>query len=215
MSRKPCHMCEPTRCRCDERFAPVPEIRSVPEAPAQGESYTYASKQATMCAECGEHKHTPLRIDAMGGYVCLTCIDRKLGSMLGEFGYPEAPAQGGDLDALLNRFAQACAFGDDQPKRIEAAKAIKDLFTRSVLEAQAIPAPWREAVKVAREREAFESWMFDTERRQPTTWDAECAKMGSTVPAHKVGHYYLREDQIRWEAWCAALAQLDALEGGE
>lgn len=38
MSRKPCHMCEPTRCRCDERFAPVPEIRSVPEAPAQGDA---------------------------------------------------------------------------------------------------------------------------------------------------------------------------------
>ena len=28
----------------------------------------------------------------MGGYVCLTCIDKKLGSLLGEFGYPQ-PAQ--------------------------------------------------------------------------------------------------------------------------
>lgn len=55
--------------------------------PAQ--QYTYASTQATMCACCGKHKHTPLRIDAMGGYVCLTCIDQKLGSLLGEFGYPE------------------------------------------------------------------------------------------------------------------------------
>ena len=55
----------------------------------QAEPYTYASKQATKCAQCGEHKHTPLRIDAMGGYVCLTCIDKKLGSLLGEFGYPE------------------------------------------------------------------------------------------------------------------------------
>ena len=52
-------------------------------------SYTYASTQATTCACCGKHKHTPLRIDAMGGYVCLTCIDQKLGSLLGEFGYPE------------------------------------------------------------------------------------------------------------------------------
>ena len=57
--------------------------------------HTYASTQATKCAGCGEHKHTPLRIDAMGGYVCLTCIDQKLGSLLGEFGYPEPeqPAQ--------------------------------------------------------------------------------------------------------------------------
>jgi hypothetical protein len=53
---------------------------------------TYTSTQATNCAGCGEHKHTPLRIDAMGGYVCLTCIDKKLSSLLGEFGY-EQPEQ--------------------------------------------------------------------------------------------------------------------------
>ena len=50
---------------------------------------TYTSTQATNCACCGKHKHTPLRIDAMGGYVCLTCIDQKLGSLLGEFGYAD------------------------------------------------------------------------------------------------------------------------------
>ncbi|WP_238400632.1 hypothetical protein [Burkholderia thailandensis] len=44
------------------------------------EGFSYASKQATACAGCGEHKHTPLRIDWMGGYVCLTCIDRELES---------------------------------------------------------------------------------------------------------------------------------------
>jgi hypothetical protein len=42
------------------------------------EQYSYASTQATNCARCGEHKHTPLRIDWMGGYVCLTCIDKQL-----------------------------------------------------------------------------------------------------------------------------------------
>ncbi|HFH4104885.1 hypothetical protein [Pseudomonas aeruginosa] len=40
--------------------------------------WTYASTQATNCAGCGEHKHTPLRVDWMGGYVCLTCISKKL-----------------------------------------------------------------------------------------------------------------------------------------
>jgi hypothetical protein len=59
-------------------------------APVQPVAHTYASTQATMCACCGEHKHTPLRIDKMGGYVCLTCIDKKLGSLLGEFGHPPA-----------------------------------------------------------------------------------------------------------------------------
>ena len=64
---------------------------SAPAAPAV--PHTYASTQATTCAGCGEYKHTPLRIDAMGGYVCLTCIDKKLGGLLGEFGYEqEAPA---------------------------------------------------------------------------------------------------------------------------
>jgi hypothetical protein len=40
--------------------------------------FTYSSRQATTCASCGQHKHTPLRNDTMGGYVCLTCIDREL-----------------------------------------------------------------------------------------------------------------------------------------
>jgi hypothetical protein len=58
---------------------------------ARGGDFTYSSKQATKCAGCGDYKHTPLRVDAMGGYVCLTCIDNKLGMLLGEFGYPDPP----------------------------------------------------------------------------------------------------------------------------
>ena len=52
------------------------------------DGYTYASHQATECASCGEHKHTPLRRDEMGGYVCLTCIDRRLDALdkvIGDF----------------------------------------------------------------------------------------------------------------------------------
>jgi hypothetical protein len=63
-------------------------------------AHSYASTQATMCACCGERKHTPLRIDKMDGYVCLTCIDKKLGSLLGEFGHP--PAQPAVPDALTS-----------------------------------------------------------------------------------------------------------------
>lgn len=33
---------------------------------------------STTCASCGELKVTPLRRDEMGGYVCLTCIERVL-----------------------------------------------------------------------------------------------------------------------------------------
>lgn len=51
-------------------------------AGAAKEAATYSSTQATNCAVCGEHKHTPLRVDRMGGYVCLTCIDEKLEALL-------------------------------------------------------------------------------------------------------------------------------------
>ena len=67
--------------------APTPPAQPAVQEPV---AHSYASTQATMCACCGEHKHTPLRIDKMGGYVCLTCIDKKLGSLLGEFGHPPA-----------------------------------------------------------------------------------------------------------------------------
>lgn len=39
---------------------------------------TYVSTQHTKCAGCLKDKHTPLRIDSLGGYVCLTCIDKAL-----------------------------------------------------------------------------------------------------------------------------------------
>lgn len=39
--------------------------------------------QATHCAACGEYKHTPLRRDEMGGYVCLNCIDERLAFLSG------------------------------------------------------------------------------------------------------------------------------------
>lgn len=89
------HLTDPERRSLDEsRKAWDAAIRATPPAQVDDDwhlrGYAYASKQATACAGCGEHKHTPLRIDAMGGYVCLTCIDQKLGSLLGEFGYPPA-----------------------------------------------------------------------------------------------------------------------------
>lgn len=67
--------------------------------------YTYASTQATNCAGCGEYKHTPLRIDAMDGYVCLTCIDKKLGTLLGEFGCPAPQSPLSEEDITSEYFA--------------------------------------------------------------------------------------------------------------
>ncbi|MBI7745030.1 hypothetical protein JEV44_25020 [Pseudomonas aeruginosa] len=53
--------------------------------------WTYASTQATNWAGCGEHKHTPLRVDWMGGYVCLTCIDEKLEELHDDPAQPSGP----------------------------------------------------------------------------------------------------------------------------
>ncbi|WP_233869283.1 hypothetical protein [Paraburkholderia adhaesiva] len=62
-----------------DTFTPI-ENYAAPVAPAAvaPREHTYVSTQATNCARCGEHKHTPLRIDWMGGYVCLACIDKEL-----------------------------------------------------------------------------------------------------------------------------------------
>ena len=32
----------------------------------------------TTCAVCKEVKHTPIRNDTMGGYVCLSCVDKEI-----------------------------------------------------------------------------------------------------------------------------------------
>jgi hypothetical protein len=58
--------------------------------------FTYTSTQATICAGCLQRKHTPIRNDEMGGYVCLTCIDKELERLQGlqppkKTPVPEAP----------------------------------------------------------------------------------------------------------------------------
>lgn len=99
--------------------------------------------QATNCAGCGEHKHTPLRIDAMGGYVCLTCIDKKLGCLLGEFGYPQpepAAQDKEDADMFWNHDdPEACAraivdiiqdYGPGDVVKIDRAKSMPAITVR-------------------------------------------------------------------------------------
>jgi hypothetical protein len=107
--------------------------------------YTYASTQATHCAGCGQYKHTPLRIDAMGGYVCLTCIDRKLGALLGEFGYPEpeAPMTREQAVELYERERKFETFADDPDAA--AVRAIQAAYAQGIaansLDARALSAP--------------------------------------------------------------------------
>lgn len=93
--------------------------------------WTYASTQATNCAGCGEHKHTPLRVDWMGGYVCLTCIDEKLEEL------HDAQAQHGlpDDDTILQIFADNAEHSEESDedgycivREHHALKIARELF---------------------------------------------------------------------------------------
>lgn len=101
--------------RLDEEVVSLRKIWSTemvaPDSDWRLKGYAYASTQATTCAECGEHKHTPLRVDAMGGYVCLTCIDKKLGALLGEFGHNDE-----GQDAYTTEQGSTCIDWDDDPQ---------------------------------------------------------------------------------------------------
>lgn len=95
--------------RCAEAWK-VWQARAASANETGAEAFTYATKQATACAGCGEHKHTPLRIDWMGGYVCLTCIDRELES--------RSPAQA----------AEAVAIPAGWLKLAESARSLRSLY---------------------------------------------------------------------------------------
>lgn len=113
--------------------APAPAASVQPE-------FTYSSTQATNCACCGKHKHTPLRVDEMGGYVCLTCIDEKLCGLLGEFGYAQ-PDIG--RDAARYQWMRKTFISDNEtwPDDVAEAKSGADLDTAidSALATQAAP----------------------------------------------------------------------------
>lgn len=61
-------------------FPHAPELESFARGVEHGlfNASVFANEGRTHCAGCGEFKYTPLRRDHMGGYVCLTCIDKKL-----------------------------------------------------------------------------------------------------------------------------------------
>lgn len=56
--------------------------------------------QHTVCAGCFVDKPTPLRRDEMGGYVCLTCVDKRLDALSKELLAPDATGQCGELETI-------------------------------------------------------------------------------------------------------------------
>ena len=100
-------------------------------------AFTYSSKQATKCACCGVHKHTPLRVDFMGGYVCLTCIDMRL-EVLDDTATMYAKQVSywiGKHDALLEQ-----QLSTSVPPEWTDESVIKYCVSRGIIAAQAAPA---------------------------------------------------------------------------
>ena len=98
-----------------ENMNPEPVLRPAVSPSFPDDSrYTYCTTQATRCAGCGKHKHTPLRVDWMGGYVCLTCIDKKLDEQYDQLNPDEEDVRPADtlvaLLALLRRVEQMAAY---------------------------------------------------------------------------------------------------------
>lgn len=70
----------------------------------------------TTCAGCGQHKHTPLRRDEMGGYVCLSCVDRELSHRAAALAtlHAENAALRAERDgARAEALQEAAAIGDE------------------------------------------------------------------------------------------------------
>jgi formylmethanofuran dehydrogenase subunit E len=68
----------------------------------------------TPCAVCGENKHTPLRRDDMGGYVCLTCVDQYITDLTADRDKFRAIAQDTLSDTrLVNAGGRGEGFGFD------------------------------------------------------------------------------------------------------
>jgi hypothetical protein len=105
---------EQLRKICDEAVAEETEELKAQLADIQ---------QHTVCACCGEDRHTPLRRDHMGGYVCIRCIEKELDNKL-------------EVEAQLVEARKALAYLDDNyngefiklPNYIQAAidTAIKE-----------------------------------------------------------------------------------------
>lgn len=56
--------------------------------------FSVAQQQGTACAGCGVFKHTPVRRDSMGGYVCGGCLERELDRLRDELHETSRDTQG-------------------------------------------------------------------------------------------------------------------------
>lgn len=73
--------------------------------------FAVGQQQGTVCAGCGVFKHTPVRRDSMGGYVCGGCLERELDRLRDELHETSRDTQGlaEENDSLRAELDQAQA----------------------------------------------------------------------------------------------------------
>ncbi|MDT8139760.1 hypothetical protein RQ528_18715 [Pseudomonas aeruginosa] len=115
--------------------------------------WTYASTQATNCAGCGEHKHTPLRVDWMGGYVCLTCIDKKLEELHDDQAQHSVPEgwKPVPIEPLLNMMSDK-----DHDTRIMAERQLLSILADAP--GKEVPQAWLDVQAERRRQVEAEGW---------------------------------------------------------
>lgn len=151
--------------------------------------WTYASTQATNCAGCGEHKHTPLRVDWMGGYVCLTCIDKKLEELHDDQAQHSVP----DGYRLIRLEHFAAIKAQLNPEQVDAYRG------RNIYDEDKVYANWNACRSALDEiKDVF----------QQIDWDAEneLAELLAAAPGKEVPQAWLdvqaeRRRQIEAEGW--------------
>ena len=89
--------------------------------------------QHTVCAGCFVDKPTPLRRDEMGGYVCLTCVDKRLDALSKELLALDATGKCGELVTVAYQFYEDLEwfetfFPDDKVKQ---GYQVRELCDRS------------------------------------------------------------------------------------
>jgi hypothetical protein len=116
-----------------ELISIVDEVFSAlePAGAQEGAEVTYSSTQATKCCQCGEMKHTPLRVDHLGGYICLTCIDRELHKA------KPSPAPAPDATGLVALGPRPCDCERCDCGNVGDAQAVAAWDERAALRSQA------------------------------------------------------------------------------
>lgn len=131
--------------------------------------------QHTICASCFVDKPTPLRRNEMGGYVCLTCVDKRLDAIAA------ASSTGLETVAWTNK-AQLGFLKDDHWKVMPMAMWTKDYVSASNDDIELCDRSQAEELLAAKEAERTEQWRM----RREAEYSRDAEKAASDLLEHEL-----------------------------